>query len=299
MSEEDTLLLHLIRATAIDDGEDGGVPDEVLLREARAHIRTFTQACNYSRQNLYQKGDDKPSLKYGTFYMARSRAALREEGYACTNHHLLQIMAVFYVLLRRPRMRTQYSRHCWYIDTLCQLIDDNLLNNSRETIYPYRTWIRTVADRIDRINQPDLFCGDLLPILPFTPKPPKPTQKPTNMGDTYNIQMNSGCGDFIANGGTKNITNHYAQQSAPQKDGTLFAYIDLTACTPREAQQAEETLRGVAHKSPKEIACTVHALERGCMLRKNDNLAGFVREFNNHFGANLNEQSFYSAYRNT
>ena len=103
---------------------------------------------------------------------------------------------------------------------------------------------------------------------------------------------------FIANGGTKNVTN-YAQPSASPKDGTLFAYIDLTACTPREAQQAEETLRGVAHKSPKEIAGTVHDLEHACRLRKTDNIAGFVREFNNHFGTNLNEQSFYSAYRNT
>mgnify|MGYP004649629693 FL=1 len=292
MSEEDTLLLHLIRATAIDGG---GVPDEVLLREARAHIRTFTQACNCGRQNLYQKGDDKPSLKYGNDYMARSRAALSGEGYAYTHHHLLQIMAVFYVLLRRPRMRTQYSRHLWYIDTLCQLIDDNLLNNCRETIFPYRNQIKALADRIDRINQPDLFYGECLSPLPFTPKP----QKPTNMGDTYNIQMNSGCGDFIANGGTKNITNHYPQQSAQQKEGTLFAYIDLTACTPREAQQAEETLRSVAHKSPKEIAGAVHDLERACLLRKADKIAGFVREFNNHFGTNLNEQSFYSAYRNT
>lgn len=287
MSEEDTLLLHLIRATAIDDGN---VPDEVILREARAHIRTFTQACNCSRQNLYQKGDDKPSLKYGTFYMARSQAALREEGYAYTGHHLLQIMAVFYVLLRRPQMHTQYSKHRWYIDQLCQLIDDNLLNNYRETIYPYRDRIRQTADALGRINQPDLFWGMVQPVFPTKP------QKPTNMGDIYNIQMNGG--DFIANGGTKHITNHYSQPQGNSTGGTLFAYIDLTSCTPREAQQAEDTLRNVAHKSPKEIAGAVHALLHACRLRKTDNLAGFVREFNNHFGANLNEQSFYSAYRN-
>lgn len=124
------------------------------------------------------------------------------------------------------------------------------------------------------------------------------------MGDIYIIQINGG--DFIASGGSK-VVNHYAGQpssATASTDGdtvkptadSRFAYINIAACTNKEAQEAEDMLRQVAQKSPKEIANVVRLLQRMNRLRPIESKAGFVREFNNHFGARLNEASFYSAF---
>lgn len=136
----------------------------------------------------------------------------------------------------------------------------------------------------------NFFTGQAEPILPYI----KPKNK-THMGDTYNIQINGG--DFIAGGGSKTV-NQYSGQALVEtpKPSGRFAYIDLIRCTQKEGQEAEEMLRQVAQKSPKEIAGVVHRLIQAQRLRPIDSIAGFVREFNNHFGVRLNEQSFYSAF---
>lgn len=300
--DEDHILLNLIRTT--DDGSGCAVPDEVILREGKAHVRTFCNACAHDKRNRFIKGAPKPSLRYGTDYMATSRRTLAAEGYAYAEHHLLQIMAVFYVLLRRPYMRSQYSEHVWYIDRLCQYIDEGLFCNSAQSIAPYRAQILRTVEQLTYMHQPDLFTGQAEPVLPYI----KPKNK-THMGDTYNIQINGG--DFIAGGGNKTV-NQYAgpsacphQPSSPQsnadnvtaKPNSRFSYIDLAFCTPKEAQEAEEMLRQVAQQSPKEIAGVVRRLQQAHRLRPIGSIAGFVREFNNHFGAQLNESSFYSALR--
>lgn len=233
--EEEDLLLTLIQCTTPYELE-GVVPEEVILDEAKAHVRAFCQACSCSRQNPYRRGTDKPSIRYRNDYILTSRNNLLEAGYDCREHHLLQIMAVFYILLRRPNMRVQHKKFIWYIDKLCGYIDTELLQNTRESIYPYRTQILQIASQIDRINQPDLFWNEppviLLPKPRHRPHPQQPVQQQTlanTMGNT-NVQLNGG--DFIADGGVKTITstnnyitnNYYAAPAAP------------TAAAPEPAQ---------------------------------------------------------------
>lgn len=289
ITNEDSILLNLIRIT--DEGGECVVPDEVILREAKSHVRTFCFACDHDKRNRFIKGASKPSLRYGTVYMAASRRALADEGCAYTEHHMLQIMAVFYVLLRRPYMRSQYNEYVWYIDRLCQYMDEGLFCNPTQSIAPYRRHILHAVEQLTYMHQPDFFTGQAEPILPYI----KPKNKP-HMGDTYNIQINGG--DFIAGGGSKTVNQYNGQPPVETpKPSSQFVYIDLTRCTHKEGQEAEEMLRQVAQKSPREIAGVVHRLMQAQRLRPITSIAGFVREFNNHFGVRLNEQSFYSAFR--
>ncbi len=126
-------------------------------------------------------------------------------------------------------------------------------------------------------------------------------QNPNNrMEPTYNINnfnFNAEVkGDVVA--GDKHVTNHYSSNGSSDapKQTQLFRFIDLSRCTLSQGKEAEEILHGVANRSPKEIVKTVYHLQQICRLGEITNKVGFVREFNHHFGVDLNEKSFDSAW---
>ncbi len=258
-TQENTLLLRLVQNTTADY-TNGDVPYEVIIEEARVLVHTFCKSCSCSRQNPYKKGDDKPSIRYGNDYMNLSRKRLSQNGYAYSDHHLLQIMAVFYVLMRRPNMRSQYRKFEWYINTMCEHIDANLFQEPRNTISRYREEILQTAVLVDSINQPDLFGGPAPIIVSYQPKTIQRQTIPTVQNQTVqaiqtktiqpmpnNIQVNNG--DYIAAGGTKNITknitNNYYYAQPPSTVPNTVQVGDTTQGNTTQSGKAGRPFSGM------------------------------------------------------